>query len=409
MPENSIKERCHINTNWDTDTFVGIKCDDGKFSINFPLGFHISNDEKGLRRDILLMLTVLSEMVDKKDSVIMKDATKLNIQGFPVQAYLFLIADYYNHGYYKEREIQYQVNSRGKINWGRTIKTQRPYIQDLDTFYLKFVTRNNPINENEIITLIHEFCVYESFCKLGWLFTSSLPQKPRIKFNKKYFKVVLKEKYSKTFNDRNKELFMNMIAVIDSMQNQDSPLMFEYGIDPFDYVWELMIDTVYGIRGKELYYPNTSWSICGTDSDNRELRPDSIMIYNGNVFVLDAKNYKYGHTKKLGDLPKSTDINKQITYGEYIDEQKKFRKMHGNDFVTYNAFLMPFDKHEWHTEKTVLRIGEATGNWKTGDKTYERIQGVLIDVKFLMNQVVHPVKDTIEKLGNCIETALKNR
>lgn len=66
MPENSIKERCHINTNWDTDTFVGIKCDDGKFSINFPLGFHISNDEKGLRRDILLMLTVLSEMVDKR-------------------------------------------------------------------------------------------------------------------------------------------------------------------------------------------------------------------------------------------------------------------------------------------------------------------------------------------------------
>ena len=52
MPDYSIRSNCHINTNRDTDTFVGIQSENGSFTINFPLGFHISEDEKGLRRDI---------------------------------------------------------------------------------------------------------------------------------------------------------------------------------------------------------------------------------------------------------------------------------------------------------------------------------------------------------------------
>lgn len=39
MLEYNLKDKCHINTNWDTDTFVGIKCDNGNFSIHFPLGY----------------------------------------------------------------------------------------------------------------------------------------------------------------------------------------------------------------------------------------------------------------------------------------------------------------------------------------------------------------------------------
>lgn len=406
MPEHSIRERCHVNTNWEADTFVGIKNENGSFSIHFPLGFHISENDKELRRDILLLLSALSLTIDKKYSSIMRDAVVKNASGFPVQAYLYIISDYYNRGYYKEREVQYQVNSRGKINWGRTIKTQKPMIQDLDAFYLKFVTRKNPVNENELITLIHEFCVYESFCKLGWLFTAALPQKPRIKYNKRLFKQVLSEKLIHTFNDKNKELFSNMIAIVDALQDTDSPQMFEYGIDPFDHAWETMIDQVFGISGKEQYYPNTTWSIGGSASDNADLRPDSIMIWNGNVFVLDAKNYKFGYTKRSSDLPRSTDINKQITYGEFIAEEKKFRAIHGDSFRTYNAFLMPYDKASWRVTTDLLRVGEATGSWKTGKNYYERVQGVLVDVKYLMSQVVHQTGNPVSDLAQCIEDAL---
>lgn len=41
MAEFSIRDKCSVNTNWDEDTFVGLKCKDGDFSVHFPLGFVI--------------------------------------------------------------------------------------------------------------------------------------------------------------------------------------------------------------------------------------------------------------------------------------------------------------------------------------------------------------------------------
>ncbi len=97
------------------------------------------------------------------------------------------------------------------------------------------------------------------------------------------------------------------------------------------------------------------------------------MLCNNDVYVLDAKYYKYGATKRAVDLPESTSINKQITYGEYIDEQKNFVK-YGDNMKVYNAFLMPFNSKsdKWMTEDKVIRIGQAYGDWKTNLKSYEK-------------------------------------
>ena len=71
------------------------------------------------------------------------------------------------------------------------------------------------------------------------------------------------------------------------------------------------------------------------------------MLHNNNIYILDAKYYKYGATKNPFDLPESASINKQITYGEYIDAQADLKNP---DSVIYNAFLMPFDKNYWAEE-----------------------------------------------------------
>lgn len=403
MQKYSIKDRCHINTNYGVDTFVGIKCDCSEFSINFPLGFRVSDDEEGLRRDILLLFTSIAETTRRKESVVSQVSSNFEASGFPIAAYLFMIADYFEHGYYKEKEVHYQVENRGKINWGRTIKTQKPYLQDNSAYYLKFVTRRNPVSENELITLIHEYCVYDSFAKIGWIFTCSMPKKPRIKFNTKLFKRIIQDKLQQTFNDDDKARFNHMLAILDGLSDPEAPLNFRYGTNRFEYVWEALIDKVYGISGKEEYFPKTSWKLDEGFYGNAVLEPDSIMIWNGNIYVLDAKYYKYGVTRKSWDLPESTSINKQITYGEYIAEQDKFKKKHGDSFVVYNAFVMPFS-----SEDTLLiqHIGEAVSNWKENTKTYERIQGVLIDVKHLMSITTRQNEVEIMQLAKCIESAL---
>lgn len=398
MSDFSIRDKCKVNTNRDADTFVGIMCKDGEINVNFPLGFHISDDDRALRKDMLLMLGAIESTVGHKLSEISEVSEGTVETGFPIPAYLYIIKDYFERGYYIEREVEYTVSKRGKINWSRTIKTQRPVIQDDDVYYLDFVTRRNAANEKQIITLIHELCVYESFEKMGWLFTSAMPTRPRIKKNDKYFTAVLNDKLSRTFNDKNKKLFGNMIKVIKNMRDDGESTDFRYGTYRFEYVWESLIDRVFGIEDKAEYFPKTSWKVNGRMHDNASLEPDSIMINGNKIYVLDAKYYKFGATGRLTDLPESSSINKQITYGEYVAMNK------ANGKTVYNAFIMPFDSNDENWNKPeIYAIGDAVGNWRTNDKEYEHIQGILIDVKYLMQITVREDANEIMKLAKCIE------
>ena len=367
MQSDSIRNHCHINTNYDTDTFVGIKCDAGMFSINFPLGFELSPDERGLRKDILLLINTISSTTKQMESKIQKSAVSYSDEGFPFQSYIYILSDYFAHGYYKEREQKYHVSKKGKIDWNRTIKTQKPYVQGGNAFYLDYMTRKNTVRENELITLIHEYCVYDAMRKIGWLFTVNEPQKPRIKFNQKLFASTIKLKMRETFNDRKRMLFSNMLAIIENMQDEDAPIIYRCGTNRFEYVWESLVDRVFGISGKERYFPKTSWNLESGVFDNASLEPDTIMITNGHVYVLDSKYYKYGATKHPWDLPESTSINKQITYGEFIAEEDRFKTLHGSVFKTYNAFIMPFSKKDWAIESNYLVPQRVIGNKVIGN------------------------------------------
>ena len=403
MPDTSIRDRCHINTNYDADTFVGIKSEGGKFTINFPLCFSLSDDDRSLRKDILLLLNTIASTTKQLESRTQGVASLYPEEGFPFQAYMYILKDFFTHGYYKEREIQFHVSRKGKIDWNKTIKTQKPYIQGVNAFYLDFVTRKDAVQNNELITLVHEYCVYDAMVKIGWLFTSAEPRKPRIALNRRLFRTVLNDKIRKTFNDRNRNLFKNMLAIIDYMQDENSPVNYRCGTNRFEYVWEALIDKVFGITGKERYYPKTTWNLPSGKYNNANLEPDTIMLAHGNVYVLDAKYYKYGDTGHPWDLPESTSINKQITYGEFIAEERKFRELHGEAFNTYNAFVMPFNMKRWDEEIPIKAVGVATSDWKHGTNTYENVVGVLIDMKYLMQIGVYEDKEEMESLAQLIE------
>lgn len=411
MSSNTLKERCKVNTNIDSDTFVGIKVTNDEVCINFPLGFHVSDEENALRKDILLLMRVLARNTEKKDSEIELSQAFENVN-LPVQAYLYVISDYYTRGFYKEHETVHKVAKNGKINWGRTIKTQKTYIQDNSIYYLDFVTKRNNVKENELITLIHEFCVYESFEKIGWLFTAFKPPKPQLKLNKVLFANIIKRKLSETFNDRNRQLFRNMLAIIESLGDENDAREFRYGTSRFEFVWETMIDKAYGIVNKSDYFPKSRWILSDKVHENAALEPDTIMIHDGKVYVLDAKYYKYGWSGAPAHLPGSASINKQITYGEYIAENDFFKAENGNKPVVYNAFLMPYDSFgkQFHTDTDLHYAGTAVSDWKAsnGLKEYEQVVGVLVDVKSLMQNYL-PETDKVIELAKMIEININKK
>ena len=166
MRKVDIRSKCRVNSNREMDTFVGLRCNDGDISINFPIGYHISGDDNELRKDIILLFTTLSTNTVRKESDILKHGSSFDDVEFPLQSYMYLIKDYFVRGYYKEHEVSYKVAKSGKINWNRTIKTQKPYVQDMDVFYLDFITKKNSVKEDELIQAqIDENNQYESMKK----------------------------------------------------------------------------------------------------------------------------------------------------------------------------------------------------------------------------------------------------
>lgn len=413
MRDEAIYE-CKVNTNIDGDTFVGIRSDGDKIVVCFPLGYKLGENDAEKKKDIQLLIRVLSRFAGIKEKLLpqmlIKNPETVN---FPIQAYLNILDDYYTrNGYYTENEVVYRTNNKRPANWSRTIRTKKAYPQDGSFVYLDTVARETIVDSSNMITKINQFCVEESYKKIGWLFTSKVPPKSTIPFQEKVFLTTIQDKLSHTNNTNNKLLFSSMIDMIQYVGKKGQNAKFFFGTDRFEYVWEKMIDFNFGIDGKDYYFPRTTWFLGAKGTHAKSaLEPDTIMLTGekGKVFILDAKYYKYGDTTDPADLPRSTSINKQITYGEYVATEAKFKDNNGISPIVYNAFLMPYNCCElpFRSGKNMLHIGEARGDWKTSGAEYENVQGVLLDVKWLMSKCIRQNKKDISELASIIENVFK--
>lgn len=407
MEELNLHELCRNVDIFSDDSFVGIRCKNNNIEVVFPMGYQIGDNNDDVRKDILLLLNILSEFTDKSTADL-KTKSMDQRTGFPIFSYIYLIRDFLSNGLYVEKEKNYTVGKRGKINWSKTIKTQRAYPTKNSFIYLDYVVGDSSINQNELITLVHEACVYRCFDKIGWLYTSYKPQEPRMTFDKHFFESIVMQSMAKTFNDKKKELFRHLLNVIREESNEEFLEAFTYGTYRFEYVWENMIDYMFGISDKEKYFPHSNWHLNGSDKENSALEPDTIMIKDGIAYVLDAKYYKYGITAIPGHLPATSSIAKQIIYAEYIEDNKLCDE-DGNVLKTYNAFIMPFSKQGkyFKTEKNYKYIGYADAEWKDFEHDYEHVQGILLDTNYIMEHCSRLSIEDIDELAELIEISIK--
>ena len=407
-----LKDKCRICDSDDDDRFVGLRADTEGVEVSFPLGYELSETDDDIRRDILQLFSILNEFKKEKEGYVSRrkyDETYYDL--FPLNAYMEVILYYMENGYYKELEPMYKTRAMGKIDWSRTIKQQKPLLSlnsDNITYspvYTNFTVKLSTLIDDKEITRINQYCVHESFEKIGWIFTSFIPPKSEIPFEKNRFLAVLRTKLSNTNNDVKKRLFRAMIDIIKDKDEKNPNQRIHFGTNSFAYVWEGLIESAFGNVDKEEYYPKGEWKLkFNKDKPTHELRPDTIMCYEGNFFVLDAKYYRYGDSNNPDYLPSSSSINKQITYGEYV-------KLKENDKMVYNAFLMPFNKNKdiFPSQEDFLNIGEAIPQWKyINDEDekdileYERIQGILVDINWLMDNYRNHSTTNIQKLAESI-------
>ena len=414
-----LKDFCHVDENNDGDRFVGLKSmgDENGFQnvmVYFPCGYNLPESDVDIRSDIRRLFAILAEFSKGEDILLKVKSNVANVSvNFPIKAYLDII-DYYfesRGNFFAEKEVTYKTDTRGKTDWAKTVEKMRPIIKDGVPIYLKKIVRDDAPMQNQLITEIHKYCTHEAFLKLGWLFNSMVPENTHIRVNIENFKNIIRKQLNKTFEDKYKKLFNAMLRMLDYKNTENDKNQYYFGTDKFEHIWEKMIDRVFGIQEKkDDYFPRAVWKtrFGKGNKTTHALEPDSIMIWDNQIYVLDAKYYRYG---LFGDadpshLPDSSSINKQITYGEYIHKKK--------DIDPYNAFIMPYNKakNDFGINNDIDYIGEAYGIWKSGvdgeksDKKFAKIQGILIDTKFLMNHYLSNSHDKyIKELAGMIETS----
>ena len=411
--EKNIRERCRVNTNDEGENFVGVKADTDDAVIYFPIGYQLPDNDDDLRVDINNLFMVLAAFM-KEDRLIeeSKFAAPRTVD-FPMHAYLKIIRGYLRAGrYYIETDPHYRTDTKGNVSWSRTVRGQRALVQKNGSLvFTNMTVRSVNPNANKKITQIHRYCVYEAFEKMGWLYVPYMPEKPGPHPDNKEAIYILTKKLASTNNDNEQELFSSMRDMLLYEDEKNDDKQYFFGTDFFERVWEKMIDRAFGIEDKEKFFPRTRWLLdYGRNKTKVPLQPDSIMVYGGKTYVLDSKLYRYGWSGNPDHLPNGADINKQITYAEYVERAKGVPSDN-----LYNAFIMPFNKgdnlfKEINDKGEVIpafsgnigNIGESVGDWKPNPKNYERVQGIVIDTRFLMYNYIGMPDDKKKELADAI-------
>lgn len=410
-----VKKYCAVSDE-QSDSFVGMRFEDGKPRVVFPRGHSIADDDKECRRDVINLLSVLKRFSDKRDGDTAGKGVSSPVD-FPLSSYLYLVQDFLRNGYYVERELKFVRADRGKISWKRTIQQERPILSNGSPVYLNFRTMRQRVNDTALITQIHRYCVYLGFQLLGWLYLSPdyLPPKPTIAYNRRLFVSTLQNALNNTFNDSKRELFKCMLNIVQESPDTSNLRNFSVGVDKFEHVWERLVDHVFGIGSeeKQKFYPKAKWHILNSetaaDSTTVPLRPDTIMLHGRNVYILDAKYYIFGISQKVQDLPGASDIQKQITYGRYVHETLPELDTQFIHDLVFNSFVLPC--RLGGDEFTISTMAVGTADWERygpNAPDYLYVLAIGMDTKWLITNYAQHSDSVISELADMIESAVRD-
>lgn len=359
----------------DSKEFVGIKSYGNKIQFHIPTYFTLS--ENNLSEDIRLVLNTIlkySEQCDSYmyDKYIVGDTAALN-------SYINIIKDFITNGIYINKEKVTKSNVKGRVNWKKTFETT-PIISNGNIIYKNLISSCNQFEEN-ILVKINKYCLQKSIDKIGFLFDIDLFITENCNVTREeinHYIYVLDKQLTCTNNELLFNKFKNCKNLLQGLDSSSSNNKFEFGIKKYENIFEKMIfDLFNNVNNIKHYFPTSCWVIDSHHHiDNSNLRPDSIMIMNNEAYVIDAKYYS---PTKYDKLPKTSSIQKQITYSETLSN------INNNVDFIFNVFILPNKGYS----KKIQYIGYAKTNWKDNSCTSHLIHAITIDLNVLMDSFVN--------------------
>lgn len=423
MMSSDKKIVLHPATNEEGNSFVGLRIKNDAVHLHYPESYDLSaaEDKKAFRRDVIRIIRTVSLAKSRSPISSSDDNGSAQSEQFPLLSHLWLIRDYLSNGYYRNSEKLYRANGKGKVNWKKTLETQ-PIVSNGNIIYDRLVVEVR--NECDgSLTEAHKWCVFDSARKIGWLFgineKSVFVPRAADAAIRNYIRAI-KAELLRTFDDSKKMRLTHMLKVLTGVDDSDRTREIVYGVDKYHYVYERMLDHLFSnVADITKYNPNAQWYLkknAFAPTVASSLRPDTIrlMPLGENVsgtekiaYVLDAKLYRFGVTGDESDLPATSSIQKQITYGDNII--CNLRKTENIQCV-YNAFILPYNKHNnvLGCTENLEYIGYSEAGWRDDSLSHTRVCAFLIDMMHLISAWAQGnCEEDIEKLVSEIEKATK--
>lgn len=388
----------HIATGDMNNSFVGIKIIENQIHFYFPESYHFNADDFE-RDDFLdLLKTISLAKSSSTDTTVIFDSHKEENE-LALMSYIWILEDYLKNGFFINTEKFLRANQRGKINWKRTLQ-QQPIITGNNIVYPNLIVEVKSPHDTVIVDA-HRYCVRKSAALIGWIYGIT-PETIEVSVNeekiiKRYLEAI-KLELDCTFDDEIHSRLKHMENVLIGLDEVSDNNNIVYGVDNYHYIFERMIDTIFGTEKVEEYYPTFTWHLKYSNKIDGlagpTIRPDTIMRHGmkGDIYIIDSKFYRYGNLNlaQTKGLPEASSIVKQIMYGSYV--QSEFP----NNSI-YNVFILPYDAKSKNAElikeknKNLVYIGEVSSGWES-DKTFGTIHTFLIDLRYVVktwNRMIH--------------------
>lgn len=379
-----------------SNEFVGIKIENDNVKLFIPQVFR--EEKENIKNDRLLFLKslALAKTFDKQS---VKKGNDANNDVWPIDSYLWIIRDFLENGYYYNREKIYSRSNSGKIDWKRTLK-QTPIYSDGNIIYDKMITSKISAS-NDIVAQTYRLCLKQSVDRIGWLFDYNFYVEIQQMFSISEMASAIRKELNQTFDDVKKLRYNHLLKILNNTEgNKMISSVCSYGITNYYYVFETMVDSIFGgiSTNKSKYNPSGHWHLTGGRTGKAsELRPDTIVKNEDKTYILDAKMYQYGCTHSMSDLPDTQSLQKQITYGDYVHNAIKDEHVRNAFILPYNKELEVFKNDDSllrYSENNLVYFGYADVDWRTDNKVedYDFIHTFGIDFNYLLRN--YKVADT---------------
>ncbi len=393
----------YYNSNSAPDEFVGARIYETHVDFYFPHGYiaDVSDVEDCKRKALNVLYLVASASPSRLEEKYSSNYGE-RMNDYPLKSYIWLIKDFFDNGLITSFEKIIKGTGAGRINWSHTFK-KPPFLASNGFVYLDLATECKTKTE-DTLTLIHDYCLRIALREIGWFFDiKNLPKKiDELTDNQKlYYERCLLKEQDQAFSDHKKILLCHLLRILKhSIGKKDFNDKSEIGTYKFSYIWEQMIQKVYGNKPLEQFFPNAIWHIKGAVKDGPRLRPDTVMEYiddgKKKLYILDAKYYRYGLYDNDNLLPGSSDVQKQITYGDHA----KLRHEEYDGRIK-NAFILPFCST---SEKKILNVGHAESNWRENNESHQQVHLLLMDSEYLINKFLNNQREekSIEEMARIV-------